>query len=115
MLTVCAGPWSIVPQNAPGTSLQQALSVLSDYQTSQQAQSSSTVKEGDVIGTTPDGGSYLAHGETVIVLVSSGPAPTTTEAPATTQPPTTQAPPPTTVTPPTTTPPTTAPATTAGP
>jgi serine/threonine-protein kinase len=114
-LTVCAGPSSKVPQIAPGTSLQQALSVLSDYQTSQQAQSSSTVKEGDVIGTTPDGGSYLAHGETVIVLVSSGPAPTTTEAPATTQPPTTQAPPPTTVTPPTTTPPTTAPATTAGP
>ena len=103
-----------MPEIAPGTSLEQALSVLGDYQTSQQAESSSTVKEGDVIGTQPAGGSYLAQGETVTVLVSSGPAPTTTEAPATTQPTTTQ-PPPTTAAPPTTAPPTTAPATTAGP
>ena len=114
-LWVCAGPSSKVPQIAPGTSLDRALSVLSDYQPSQRAESSSTVKEGDVIGTEPAGGSYLAHGETVIVLVSSGPAPTTTQPPATTAPATTQAPPATTAAPPTTAPPTTAPATTAGP
>ena len=115
-LWVCVGPSSKVPQISAGTSLDRALSALGDagFQTSQRSESSSTVKEGDVIGTSPDGGSYLASGETVTVIVSSGPAPTTTEAPATTATPTTSAPPSSTA-PPSTAPPSTAASTTTGP
>jgi serine/threonine-protein kinase len=104
-----------VPDIAPGTDLTAALDALTQagYEPSQRSESSDTVEVGDVIGTDPEAGTFLASGETVVVLVSSGPAPTTTEAPTTSEAPTTvtTAPPDTTATTVTTLPP----PTTAGP
>ncbi len=115
-LWVCAGAESTVPEIGPGTPVDEAERVLRDagYSTTQEYRNSNDVESGLVIGTEPSSGSRLAEGETVTILVSSGPAPTTP--PPTTAPPSTEAPttpPPTQpppTSPPTTTPPTTTPA-----
>ena len=60
---------------------------------------SPTVPEGDVIRTTPDPGTEVERNSTVVLFVSSGPAPTTTSSTSTTNPPsTTSSSPPTTTT-----------------
>ena len=113
-LWVCSGPKSQVPQIAAGTDIESAIQTLENagYSTSQTTQYSDQVTSGQVIGTDPAAGTPLAAGETVTIIVSSGPTPTTpattatTSAPTTTEP-TTEAP--TTATPTTATP-TTAPA-----
>ena len=60
---------------------------------------SPTVQEGDVIRTTPDPGTEVERNSTVVLFVSSGPAPTTTSSTSTTNPPsTTSSSPPSTTT-----------------
>lgn len=100
-LWVCAGPESEVPAIGPGTDVSTAEKILRDtgYDTTQTSQFSSDVPSGKVIGTNPSAGTRLAAGETVTIIVSSGPAPTT---PPSTSPPTEA---------PTTAPPTEAPTT----
>jgi serine/threonine-protein kinase len=116
-LWVCAGPSSQVPGGLAGGTVAAAQAALqgAGYQTSQRGDFSTTVEKGRVIGTEPAGGTYLAAGETVTIVVSEGVQPTTTQPPETTAPPTTAAP--ATTAPPATTtaPPTSAPTSTAAP
>lgn len=114
-LWVCVGASSTVPQIGAGTSPADAERVLqgAGFKTTQESRYSNDVDPGQVIGTDPVSGTHLAKGETVTIIVSSGPAPTSaapttpppTETPTTT--PSTEAP--TTVAPPPTETPTTTP------
>ena len=108
-LTVCRGASTQVPNVQAGSSPEEAQRILSraGYDTVQHSEYSSSIESGSVIGTDPPGGERLAKGEMVVIIVSSGPAPTTTQAPATTEAPATTVPattaPATTVAPPETT------------
>ncbi len=114
-LWVCSGPESQVPSIGAGTTVEDAERVLqgAGYNTTQESQYSDSVEAGRVIGTDPSSGTHLAQGQTVTIIVSSGPTPTTP--PPTTAPPTAA---PTTAPPtqaPTTAAPTTAPPSSAAP
>ena len=91
-LWVCAGPSSKVPDVAAGSTVAEAQNTLQQagYQTSQKSSYSASVPVGKVVGTDPASGTYYAAGQTVTILVSSGPQPTTV--PPTTAAPTTAAP-----------------------
>lgn len=104
-LWVCSGPSSQVPQIAPGMEVSAAIQRLQEagYTVTQRSDFSDSVPTGRAIGTEPDANTFLAGGQSVTLIVSSGPAPTTL--PPTTLPPTTA--PPTTETPATTSAPTT--------
>ena len=116
-LSVCQGAKTRVPTGLAGATVSAAQTALQQagYQTLQNYQASGSVANGQVIGTTPPGGSRLSQGETVTILVSSGPPSTTTPPPPTTAVPNTTQPPPTTEPPRTSPPNTTSPPTTAAP
>ncbi|MDQ6727506.1 MAG: Stk1 family PASTA domain-containing Ser/Thr kinase [Actinomycetota bacterium] len=73
------------------------------FRTASRNEGSDTTATGTVIRTEPAAGTALDRNATVTLVVSSGPAPTTTQAPVPTTTATTQPPPTTTVPPPTTT------------
>ncbi len=73
------------------------------FRTATRNEASDTTATGTVIRTEPAAGTALDRNATVTLVVSSGPAPTTTQAPVPTTTATTQPPPATTVVPPTTT------------
>lgn len=111
---VANGPRSTVPNGLAGMTVEQATAALEPkYPVSgTNAVYDSSVPEGQVVGTSPAGGTHLKPGTSVVINVSKGPAPTTTTppttvAPTTISPPTTTAPPTTSAPSTTTAPPTT--------
>ena len=110
-LTVSKGLEQVPVPNVRGRTLNEAANLLGQagFRTTSRTESSSDFDEGEVIRTEPGVGTPLERNSTVTIIVSSGPAPTTTRPPVT-APPTTAAPAPTTTVRPTTT--TTRPSTT---
>lgn len=111
-IVVSDGKAEVVLPDVAGKSSQTAKNDLAakGFKVTTSDQSSETVPAGTVIGTNPAGGTKVPPESPVVILVSSGPAPTTT---ASTEAPTTTA---TTVAPPTTpVPPTSKPPVTTGP
>ncbi len=104
-LTVSKGLEQITVPTVRGQTASDAANVLGQagFRTTTRSEASSDVDPGDVIRTEPAAGTPLDRNSTVTLVVSSGPAPTTTQAPVITSPPTTA--PVTTITlfPPTTT------------
>ncbi|MGI8985153.1 MAG: Stk1 family PASTA domain-containing Ser/Thr kinase [Acidimicrobiales bacterium] len=85
-LTVSKGVEELPVPNVRGRTASDAANLLgqSGFRTNQQAESSSDFSQGQVIRTEPASGTPLAKNSVVTLIVSSGPAPTTTQAPATT-------------------------------
>ncbi|HEX3622847.1 MAG TPA: Stk1 family PASTA domain-containing Ser/Thr kinase [Acidimicrobiales bacterium] len=104
-LTVSKGPEQIVVPALRGRSQSDAANQLGQmgFRTVTRTEASSDVDPGDVIRTEPAAGTPLDRNSTVTLVVSSGPAPTTTLAPVTTVPVTTTPFPTTTTVPATTT------------
>ncbi|MDQ4068069.1 MAG: Stk1 family PASTA domain-containing Ser/Thr kinase [Actinomycetota bacterium] len=104
-LTASKGLEQIVVPNVRGRLASDAANLLGQagFRTTSRTENSIDFEEGTVIRTEPAAGTSLDRNSTVTLVVSSGPAPTTTQAPVTTLPPTTAPPPTITILPPTTT------------
>ena len=104
-LTVSEGVEQIAVPNVRGRSSSDAANLLGQagFRTTSRPENSSEFESGLVIRTEPAAGTPLERNSTVTMIVSSGPAPTTTQAPATTAAPTTSPPVTITIFPPTTT------------
>ena len=92
-LTISKGVEQIVVPNVRGLAASDAANRLGQagFRTTQRTEFSSDFAQGEVIRTEPASGTPLDKNSVVTLIVSSGPAPTTTQAPATTvtSPPTT--------------------------
>ena len=104
-LTVSKGLEQIAVPNVRGRTLNDAANLLGQagFRTTSRTEASEDFDRGAVIRTEPASGTPLDRNGVVTLIVSGGPAPTTTEAPATTRPPPTTSPPPTATVPPATT------------
>ncbi len=111
-LNVSKGVEQIPVPNVRGLSANEASALLGEagFRTASRNESSNGLDPGDVIRTEPASGTPLERNSVVTLVVSSGPAPTTTQAPVTAPPTTAITIPPITIVPPTT--PTTRPPTT---
>jgi beta-lactam-binding protein with PASTA domain/predicted Ser/Thr protein kinase len=105
VLTVSRGVEQIPVPNVRGRTASDAANVLGQagFRTTSRTESSSDFEQGLVIRTEPGASTPLERNSTVTLIVSSGPAPTTTQAPATIAPTTTTPPVTITIFPPTTT------------
>ncbi len=85
-ITVSSGPETVVIPSVSGMSVSQATSRLQEagFRVTQRSESSASVPSGSVAGTDPAAGESAPKGSTVTLIISSGPAPTTTTTPATT-------------------------------
>jgi serine/threonine-protein kinase len=85
-LTVSSGTGQATVPNVVGQDAANAGNALGQagFKVSTKTQASDTVQAGTVISTNPAGGAKANKGSTVTMIVSSGPAPTTTEAVTTT-------------------------------
>ena len=90
-LTVSKGLEQIVVPAVRGRTASDAANLLGQtgFRTTTRNEASTEVDPGNVIRTEPAAGTPLDRNSTVTIVVSTGPAPTTTQAPATTSPPTT--------------------------
>ncbi|MDQ3895880.1 MAG: PASTA domain-containing protein [Actinomycetota bacterium] len=104
-LTASKGVEQILVPNVRGRSQSDAANLLGQtgFRTATRPESSSDYEAGTVIRTEPAAGTPLDRNSTVTLIVSTGPAPTTTQAPAPTAPPTSSVLPTITVFPPTST------------
>jgi beta-lactam-binding protein with PASTA domain/predicted Ser/Thr protein kinase len=86
-LTVSSGTGQATVPNVVGQDAGSAGNILGQagFHANTKTQSSDTVQPGIVISTNPPAGAKATKGSTVTMIVSSGPSPTTTEAPTTTQ------------------------------
>ncbi len=85
-ITVSSGPATVKVPNVAGQSVASASANLASagFKVTTVNQASSTVLAGQVIGTNPAAGISVAPGTTVTIIVSTGPAPTTSTPPPTT-------------------------------
>jgi serine/threonine-protein kinase len=104
-LTASKGVEQIVVPNVRGRLEGDAANLLGQagFRTARRNEASSDFEAGTVIRTEPASGTQLERNSTVTLVVSTGPAPTTTQAPATTAPPTSLTLPTITIFPPSTT------------
>ena len=104
-ITASKGLEQILVPNVRGRLTTDAVNLLTQtgFRTAQRNEASNDIEAGTVIRSEPASGTPLERNSTVTLVVSTGPAPTTTQAPATTAPPTTSPLPTITIFPPTTT------------
>ncbi|MCU1449532.1 MAG: serine/threonine protein kinase, partial [Acidimicrobiales bacterium] len=85
-LTISSGTGQAQVPNVVGQDSTAAANILGQagFKTSTRTQASDTVPAGQVTSTSPPGGTRATKGSTVVMVVSSGPSPTTTEPSTTT-------------------------------